>query len=437
MRNRIITAVGLCLLTVVMLTVPALKMLGSFPTEVTLFQGEEQPFDFDLPWGIELSDKGLQDMAGKLDDMLFDTTEIGSYDLSLKFMGILPMGNLRVTVIPPLELMPSGHSIAVKLSDEGVLVSGLDAVYTEAGAIELARESGFQEGDIIVAVEGKPLVNIEQSAAVLDELSQSGEELEFSVLRDGETIRLRIQPEYCQQLKKNRLGLLLRDTTAGVGTMTFYHPESGIYGALGHMITDGSGNQPVDLKSGRIVDAEIIAIEPGARGKPGEKKGTVDAEQQSLGSINFNTELGIFGHLSRTPEKNVQQALPLGLRHQVKTGKAEILTVVKGDKIERFEIEIEKVFIQNQPSSKGMVIRVTDVRLLEATGGIVQGMSGSPIIQEGKLVGAVTHVFINEPDRGYGCFAEWMVIESGLLSELESALPPDYLEALIYNLQDI
>ena len=176
------------------------------------------------------------------------------------------------------------------------------------------------------------------------------------------------------------------------------------------------------------MDAKIISIQPGKRGKPGEKKGQIDPDSQPLGSIHSNTELGIYGRLMRKPDFD-SDSLPLGFKHQVKTGKAEILTVLEGNKIEPFTIEIEKIFIQNRPASKGMVIRITDPRLLATTGGIVQGMSGSPIIQNGRLVGAVTHVFINEPNRGYGCFAEWMVMESGLLSEIESFVPPELMEA--------
>ncbi|HBS93400.1 MAG TPA: SpoIVB peptidase, partial [Firmicutes bacterium] len=160
----------------------------------------------------------------------------------------------------------------------------------------------------------------------------------------------------------------------------------------------------------------------------GEKQGVFDENSQPLGAIKTNTELGIFGTLARKPKREFEP-LPLGLKHEVKTGKAEILTVIEGEEIQRFSIEIEKLFMQNQPASKGMVIKITDPKLLAATGGIIQGMSGSPIIQGGKLVGAVTHVFINEPERGYGCFAEWMVLESGLLAEIESNVPPKILEA--------
>src|SRR5690554_1367385 len=402
------------------------------PSEVTQFEGEEQSLDFGLPWGVQIKDtNGILKLADEVGEgVVLQTNESGNYDFTFNLLGLIPLKRMQVNVIPQVKLVPSGHSIGVKVSDYGVMVAGLDSVLTSAGRVEPAKDSGFEVGDILLTVNDTKLTSLEHAAAVLEKESQPGKELTCEVLRQGSTHVLKITPVYDEESSKKRLGLLLRDTAAGVGTMTFYHPETGIYGALGHMITDEQGGKALDLSSGSIVDADIISIQPGQKGKPGEKKGTFN-DVAPLGFIDTNTELGIYGRLARTPEAEVE-ALPLGFKHQVQTGEAEILTVVEGDKIERFSIEIEKVFIQSGPASKGMVLRITDPRLLETTGGIVQGMSGSPIIQNGKLVGAVTHVFINELNRGYGCFAEWMVMESGLLEEIESIVPPELLEAYFF-----
>lgn len=432
MRSR--WRAGLCLafLALVLALTPALRMLWLLPSDVTQFQGEQHPLEIALPWGLGIDDSyGILELAGEVGNgYRLNLQETGSYDLTVNLLGLIPLKRMRVTVIPSLELGVGGHSIGVKLAHHGVIVAGLDAVQTSSGTVEPAREAGFMAGDIILAVDGRELKGLDHAAALLEELSQTGRPLEFQVVREGNMLSLSITPVHCRQTNKKRLGLLLRDTSAGVGTLTFWHPETGIYGALGHMITDGSGARPVDLSLGRIVDAEVISIQPGAKGSPGEKKGAFVREDLPLGTIRSNTDLGIYGTLSRPPEQ--QQMLPIGLRHQVKPGAASIATVVQGDNIELFDIEIEQVFVQNRPTGKGLIIKITDPRLLERTGGIVQGMSGSPIIQDGRIVGAITHVFINDPQRGYGCFIEWMVMESGLLEEIESTVPPLYLEAFFW-----
>ena len=414
-------------LVLALLLAPGIRTIMLIPSEVTQFEGDVQPLDFALPWGVRLNDSNgileLADEVGK--GFILRAKKSGNYKFSFNLLGIIPLKQMQVNVIPSILLHPSGHSIGVRVSEAGVIIAGLDSVQTNAGEVMPARDSGFRVGDILVGVNGIELNSLEHAALVLEEESQPGRELQCEILRQGERLVLKIAPVYDEKSKKNRVGLLLRSTAAGVGTMTFYHAETGIFGALGHMITDETGSNAVDLSAGSIVGAKIVAIDPGQRGKPGEKKGAFNEDEPPLGKISANTNMGIFGKLAREPEEKMA-ALPLGFKHQVKTGKAEILTVIEGNKIERFSIEIEKVFIQNRPASKGMVIRITDPRLLAATGGIVQGMSGSPIIQDGKLVGAITHVFINEPIRGYGCFAEWMITESGLLEEIGSAAPPEF-----------
>lgn len=390
------------------------------PAEVTRFEGDEQSIHFDLPWAVKIDD--LNGFFGGTDSgrgITHQGVKSGSYSISFSFLGLFPRKQVQVNIIPPLALMPSGHSIGVKLAESGVIVAGLDSIMTGTGKAEPARESGFQVGDVLLAVNGIELKSLGQAAVVLEELSQPGAELVCEIARGRQKMTLKVTPVFDIEMQRSRLGLLLRDTAAGVGTMTFYHQETGYFGALGHMITDDNGGKPADLSAGRIVEASIISIRRGQQGKPGEKQGVFAEDSQPLGEIKNNTELGIFGKLARLP-KNEFVPLPLGLKHQVKPGKAEILTVVEGDEIRSFAIEIEKIFLQNQPASKGMVLKIIDPQLLAATGGIIQGMSGSPIIQEGKIVGAVTHVFINDPKRGYGCFAEWMVLQSGLLKEIES-----------------
>jgi len=213
-----------------------------------------------------------------------------------------------------------------------------------------------------------------------------------------------------------RIGLYLRDSAAGVGTLTFYDPETRRYGALGHIILDSDTHQPINLSEGSIVKAKIINVKAAQKGQPGEKTGIfIDG---SLGNIEKNSPYGIFGEITdlHKPESPYPDPLPMALSTQVETGPAEILTVIDGETIDSYAVVIEKISYQASPADKGIVIRVVDEKLLQSTGGIIQGMSGSPIIQNGKLVGAVTHVFINDPTRGYGIFIEWMFQEAEIFT---------------------
>lgn len=219
-----------------------------------------------------------------------------------------------------------------------------------------------------------------------------------------------------------RLGVYLEDTAAGVGTLSFYHPASGRYAALGHMVTDSRTGEQAIINNGRIVPALIAGIRRGSKGQPGEKIGLFQERAPSLGIITKNSSIGIFGELTNLVASN-QPTLPVAMAHEVELGPAYIRTVIDGDKVEQFDVKIVKVNKQTKPGIKGMVIEITDPRLLEITGGIVQGMSGSPIIQNQKLVGVITHVFVNDPTRGYGVFAEWMVHEAGLFAQDPAAAP--------------
>jgi stage IV sporulation protein B len=256
-----------------------------------------------------------------------------------------------------------------------------------------------------------------QVADIVNQTGQTGNSLDILIKRNGQTLNLAINPLLCNETNRYRIGLFVRDSAAGVGTMTFYDPKSGAYGALGHVITDSDTNQPIDVERGKIVSASISGIQYGRRGQPGEKIGVFIDEEKTLGNIRKNCNFGIFGSLTQpmTSTEANGEAIPVASMSQVTVGPAEILTVVDGQNIERFSIEIQKVTVQETPETKGMVIKITDPRLLERTGGIIQGMSGSPIIQNGKLVGAVTHVFVHDPTRGYGCFIDWMLIEAGIL----------------------
>lgn len=403
------------------------KILFGISPNLTLLEGEEYLIDWNSPFHLhiqgskegilQINEKDICIKGNSLNGPLsFKAMQLGNVTLDFKLFGIIPLKQMQVNVLPEKQLMPGGHSIGIKLKAEGVMVVGFNLVESQNQLISPAREEGIRIGDVIVEINHEPVNDLVKAADLIKIAGREGKPIHLQIARGEEILDYYVTPLYCQENRSNRIGLYIRDSAAGVGTMTFYEPKSGIYGALGHVITDVDTNKPIDIKEGQIVRADIVNIRSARRGYPGEKNGVFVEDKDIIGSIEKNTNSGIFGkldHIDRHPL--YPQPLPIGLAQDVKVGSATILTVVEGDKIEEFSIEIEKVYQQGNRGNKDMVIKITDERLLTLSGGIVQGMSGSPIIQDNKLIGAVTHVFVNEPAKGYGIFLEWMLLDSGLL----------------------
>jgi stage IV sporulation protein B len=319
-----------------------------------------------------------------------------------------------VSVVPQIKVVPGGQSIGVLIRSQGVTVVGHSAVLDEYGN-HVNPSGALKEGDVILKVDGVVLRSDGQFREAVAQAGASGKPMTMEVERGGQTFVTSVNPVYCKDTLRFRVGLLIRDSTAGIGTLTFYEPESKVYGALGHMVTDYGSTVPIEISDGEIIDADVQSIHRGKRGQPGEKIGILVDDKKINGTITKNSRLGIFGDLKNFMAKEAyNEPIPVAMADQIHEGQAEILTVIEGDKIENFQIDILKINTLARQDGKALVIKITDQRLLEKTGGIVQGMSGSPIIQDNKLVGAVTHVFVNDPTKGYGIPAEWMLEESGL-----------------------
>ena len=301
-------------------------------------------------------------------------------------------------------LVPVGHTIGVKLFADGVLVVGLSDGDTPA------KESGLKEGDIMLTFNGTDINSTEHLQQLLAENGES--RATMSVKRGARMLTLPVTPEETED-GGYRLGAWIRDSMAGIGTMTFYDPESGIFGALGHGVTDVDTGKLMPLESGSIMDATVKAVKRGESGSPGELRGDFDLTRDS-GSLYANTDCGLFGTIEgATNAIATQTAVPIAAKDEVKTGKATILANCGGDEVREYGVEIERIYAGANPT-RNLLVRVTDPELLAKTGGIVQGMSGSPILQNGKLVGAVTHVLVNDAARGYGIFIENMLDAAGV-----------------------
>ncbi|MBQ2830767.1 MAG: SpoIVB peptidase [Oscillospiraceae bacterium] len=300
-------------------------------------------------------------------------------------------------------LVPMGCPVGIKLFAKGVLVVDLareeDALQSTA-----ALACGLKTGDVVVSANGEELRSTEQLQALLQRTK--GESVCLSVRRGGRLVELTAMPQ-CGEDGVYRLGAWIRDSIAGIGTMTFYDPATRTFAALGHGVTDTDTAMLMPLASGAVMEASVKAVKAGAPGSPGEMRGDFDLEQD-MGTLYANTDCGIFGTLGESCEVDTARALPVASREDVRTGRATILSTVQGETAQEYEVLIEKIYSPST-ETRNLLVRVTDDRLLEKTGGIVQGMSGSPIIQNGKLVGAVTHVLVNDPTRGYGIFIENML----------------------------
>lgn len=304
----------------------------------------------------------------------------------------------------PRSVIPLGRAVGIKLFAQGVLVVGLSDITTDQGLASPARACGLQEGDVITHINDAQVSSIEEVQTILQDLE--GQEMELTVLRDEESQEVTTRAAQCSTDSAYKLGAWIRDSMAGIGTLTFVDPETGLFGTLGHGINDVDTAVLMKLQSGAITPASVAGVVKGVNGRPGELRGAFSSSQD-LGTLYANTESGVFGHL-QDPGTFTGTPVPVATAEEVHTGQATILANVAGTEVEEYTVEILKVY-SNTSDTRDLMLRVTDPRLLEKTGGIVQGMSGSPILQDGKLVGAVTHVLIDHADRGYGILAQNML----------------------------
>jgi stage IV sporulation protein B len=412
-------------------------IVGGIPNRITLIEG----YTREVQLGRTLD---LRRQASSLDLLPFDggvklvPLSLGESSLEVRLWDLIPIKRMAVSVVPDIRVFPGGHSIGVLLPSRGVVVIGhYPVVGSDGRSYYPAREGGIQVGDVIVRINGEPVSSKSQIEHLIDDIGRTGGQAEISILRNSRNITVRLTPvpvanerlpaegrvETGKRDITYKLGIWVRENAAGVGTLSFYHPGSGVYCALGHVITDTATSREMDVASGMIVAAQILGIHQGNRDQPGEKIGTFSGEEDIIGTIERNTRFGIFGRLNSIPSNpHFPEAIPVALADEVVPGPAYIYTVLQDDVIERFDVEILRAMRQTRPQIKGLVVKISDPRLLSATGGIVQGMSGSPIIQNNKLAGVLTHVFVSDQTRGYGVFAEWLVREAGLLESNHESL---------------
>lgn len=343
-------------------------------------------------------------------EQCFTTEEenaIREYSIKYKLFNIFNIKNLKVSVVDN-KVFVGGKALGFGVNTNGVIVVGSNYIITKTGKAYPMLDSGIQVGDMIVGMNDKDISCVQD---ILDILNGDNcvEGIKVKILHNGQEKDTTIYPAKDLQTNTYKLGLWLKEDAMGVGTLTYVDSDSN-YGALGHAISlDGSG-VPLDITGGNIYNCNIVGIRVGQKGEAGQLLGVFNTTDSAVGDIDRNNEYGVYGKVYNIAEYTADlNEIEIGGTATVKPGKAKILSCINGKQVKEYDIEIIKTNYQNNSEAKSMVIRVTDNELLKQTGGIVQGMSGSPIIQGGKLIGAVTHVFLNDSTKGFGLFIDWMI----------------------------
>lgn len=313
-----------------------------------------------------------------------------------------------VQVVSERVLVPGGQSVGIKMNVKGVLVVGLEEIETQDSVVSPGYMAGLQIGDTILSINGTPVYYADDVEKIVN---QEKDALNMVVMRKNEKLEFKVTPVKSYEDGNYKIGVWVKEKIAGIGTLTFYDPENNVFASLGHGIYESQTNTLLEAGDGQLLRTEVKSIKEGAVGKPGEIRGIFYGDDLPIGAVKINSRFGIYAKGTDFESFTNSEPMVMGYQDQIEEGPAYILTTINGSNVERFDIEILKVNRQTEPDSKGLEIEVTDKRLLSYSGGIVQGMSGSPIIQNNRIVGAVTHVFVNNPTKGYGIFAEWMVEE--------------------------
>ena len=372
---------------------------SQLPNTIHIKKGEKISLCYNIPASATINNQKI-----KLNrTFIFQKCSSGQYEMKTSLFGAIPLKKIKVKVVDGQKVIPSGQVVGIYVETNGLLVIDTDGFTGENGVDHAPSKNKLYRGDYIKKIDGADVLSKKQ---FIEKINQSnGNSVTLTVSRRSKVLKIKIKPEFSKTDHMYKIGAWIRDNTQGIGTMTYIKKDS--FGGLGHGIYDMDTGKLLKIKGGFVLTPQIYSIKKGKSGTPGEIVGSIEYKEENIiGSIKKNTEKGIYGTVSDTESK----AYEIGYRQDVKKGKAYILSNLTGS-MKKYEIRISKVVPSDTDVLKSMEIEVTDKRLLNLTNGIIQGMSGSPIIQDGKLIGAVTHVFVDDPTKGYAILMETMIYE--------------------------
>lgn len=372
---------------------------SQLPNTIHIKKGEKISLCYNIPASATINNQKI-----KLNrTFIFQKCSSGQYEMKTSLFGAIPLKKIKVKVVDGQKVIPSGQVVGIYVETNGLLVIDTDGFTGENGVDHAPSKNKLYRGDYIKKIDGADVLSKKQ---FIEKINQSnGNSVTLTVSRRPKVLKIKIKPEFSKTDHMYKIGAWIRDNTQGIGTMTYIKKDS--FGGLGHGIYDMDTGKLLKIKGGFLLTPQIYSIKKGKSGTPGEIVGSIEYKEENIiGSIKKNTEKGIYGTVSDTESK----AYEIGYRQDVKKGKAYILSNLTGS-MKKYEIRISKVVPSDTDVLKSMEIEVTDKRLLNLTNGIIQGMSGSPIIQDGKLIGAVTHVFVDDPTKGYAILMETMIYE--------------------------
>lgn len=374
---------------------------AQLPNTIHIKKGQKTSLCYNVPASATINDQKIQ--LNKT--FVFQKCSSGQYEMKARLFGTIPLKKIKVKVVDGQKVIPSGQVVGIYVETDGLLVIDTEGFTGENGTDHAPSKNKLYRGDYIKKVDG---INILSKKQFIEKINQSeGNPVTLTINRRSKIMQIKIKPEFSKIDHMYKIGAWIRDNTQGIGTMTYIKKDS--FGGLGHGIYDMDTGTLLRIKGGFLLTPQIYSIKKGKSGTPGEIVGSIEYKEENIiGSIKKNTEKGIYGTVSAIGNK----AYEIGYRQDIKKGKAYIFSNLNGS-MQQYEIRINKIVPSDADVLKSMEIEVTDKRLLKLTNGIIQGMSGSPIIQDGKLIGAVTHVFVDNPQKGYAILMETMLYEMG------------------------
>ncbi len=329
--------------------------------------------------------------------------------MSVKLFDLITLRKVNVKLLVDTEVYVGGETVGFNLFSEGVICVGSNSVVTKDGLMEPIKETNIEEGDAILKIEGIEIQNIEDIDRIINLPNYAGKELVLTIKRNDEEFETKVTPVYDLFNQKYKIGIWVRNNASGVGTLTYVKQSDFRFGAVGHPIVDNSLGDNFEVESGKLYRCKLLGIKKGEKNNPGEIRSSINLSDDAVGLADTNCKYGVYGNILNKSLVDATRTASLGGRLGVKLGDAQIYCSIDNEGVKAYDIKIIKANKQNSADDKSMIIKVTDPELLEKTGGIIQGMSGSPIVQNGKVIGAVTHVFVNDPTRGYGVYVDWMI----------------------------